>query len=177
MDLLTPADRSGFEGFAHINGAPDNRALLDQLAALRWVQDDIARFGGDPDNVTVLGQSAGAGSIAAMLTMPAATRPFRRAILQSIPETYFTIDLAAEVSAEICGELGRIPSVADLAGVAPDDLVAASRTVTGSLLQRSTDGARWPTPPRRSLLWSTVTFFPRRRGLRSPMAHPETSSC
>jgi para-nitrobenzyl esterase len=128
--------RSGFEGFAHIDGAPDNRALLDQLAALRWVKDNIAGFGGDPDNVTVLGQSAGAGLIAAMLTMPAVSRQFRRAILQSIPGTYFTVDLAADVSAEICGELGRISSVADLAGVAPDDLVAASRTVTGSLLQR-----------------------------------------
>ena len=61
----------------------------------RWLQDNIA-FGGDPDNVTVLGQSAGAGSIAAILTMPAATGPFRRAILRSIPATYFTIDLAAE---------------------------------------------------------------------------------
>jgi para-nitrobenzyl esterase len=132
--------RSGFEGFGHIEGAPQNRALLDQLAALAWVQDNVARFGGDPDNVTVLGQSAGAGSIAAMLAMPAATRPFRRAILQSIPATYFTIDLAADVSAEICGETGRRSRVADLADVAPDDLVAASRTVTGRLLQRF---ARW----------------------------------
>jgi carboxylesterase type B len=48
--LVSAHDRSGFEGFAHINGAPDNRALLDQVAALRWVQDNIARFGGDPDN-------------------------------------------------------------------------------------------------------------------------------
>lgn len=128
--------RSGFEGFAHIDGAPANRALLDQLAALRWVQDNIVRFGGDPDNVTVLGQSAGAGAIAAMLAMPAATRPFRRAVLQSLPATYFTIDLADEIAAEICGELGRVSSVADLADVAPDDLVAASRTVTECLLQR-----------------------------------------
>jgi hypothetical protein len=51
--------RSGFEGFGHIDAAPDNRALLDQLAALGWVQDNIGRFGGDPGNVTVLGQSAG----------------------------------------------------------------------------------------------------------------------
>jgi para-nitrobenzyl esterase len=128
--------RSGFEGFAHIDGAPDNRALLDQLAALRWVQDNIAGFGGDPGHVTALGQSAGAGSIAALLTMPAATGMFRRAILQSIPETYFTTSLAADIAAEICGQLGRIPSVADLCEVAPVDLVEASRTVTDSLVQR-----------------------------------------
>jgi para-nitrobenzyl esterase len=108
---------------------------------------------------------------------PGSPRSARRAILQSIPETYLTIDLAAEISAEICGELGRISSVADLADVAPDDMVAASRTVTGTLLQHFDRWARWPTPPHRSLLWSTVTFFPRRRGLRSPMARPETSSC
>lgn len=128
--------RSGFEGFAHIDGAPENRALLDQLAALNWVQDNIARFGGDPGNVTVLGQSAGAGSIAALLAMPVATETFRRAVLQSIPQTYFTTSLAAEISAEICAELGRTPSVADLADVAPDDLVTATRTVAGCLSQR-----------------------------------------
>lgn len=128
--------RSGFEGFAHINGAPDNRALLDQLAALRWVQDNVARFGGDPGNVTVLGHSAGAGSIAALLAMPAATRPFHRSILQSVPGTYFSIDLAAKVSAEICGVLDRTSSVADLADVAPDDLVAASWMVIDGLSQR-----------------------------------------
>jgi para-nitrobenzyl esterase len=128
--------RSGFEGFAHMDGAPDNRGLLDQLAALRWVQDNVAGFGGDPDNVTALGQSAGASSIAAMFAMPAASRPFRRAILQSIPGTYFTTDLAADVSAEICAEIGRVPTAADLTEVAPDDLVDASRMVTERLVQR-----------------------------------------
>jgi acetyl esterase/lipase len=66
------------------------------------VQDNIERFGGDPGNVTVLGQSAGGGSIAALLTMPAARGTFRRAILQSVPGTYFTAGLTADVSAEIC---------------------------------------------------------------------------
>ncbi len=141
--------RSGAEGFLRLDGAPDNRGLLDQLAALAWVHTDIAAFGGDPGTTTVLGQSAGAGSIAALLAMPAAAGAFRRAILQSIPATYFSPDLAADVAAEICAELGRVPTVADLTAVAPDTLVAAARTVT-SRLPRTVD--RWgpvahtPTP-------------------------------
>ena len=65
--------RVGIEGFAHIDGAPANRGLLDQIAALEWVRDNIIQFGGDPDRVTVGGDSAGAGSIAALLAMPRAT--------------------------------------------------------------------------------------------------------
>lgn len=110
---------------------------------------NIAAFGGDPGAVTLLGQSAGAGSIAALLAMPAAAGAFRRAILQSIPGTYFSPELADDVTAEICGELGHPPSVAAVADLAPDTLVAAARTVTGRLPQRAD---RWgavaytPTP-------------------------------
>jgi para-nitrobenzyl esterase len=141
--------RTGVEGFARLDGAPDNRGLLDQVAALRWVQDNITAFGGDPGNVTVLGQSAGAGSIAALLVMPAAAGLFRRAILQSLPGTFFTTGLAADVAAEVSAELGRSPRVEDLADVPPDDLVAAARSVTDRLPQRA---GRWgavaytPTP-------------------------------
>jgi para-nitrobenzyl esterase len=141
--------RTGAEGFARLDGAPDNRGLLDQIAALRWVQDNIAAFGGNPDNVTVFGQSAGAGSIAALLVMPQTAGLFRRAILQSLPGTFFTPDLAADIANEVGAELGRTPRAEDLADVAPDDLVAAARSVTGSLPQRE---SRWgplahtPTP-------------------------------
>jgi para-nitrobenzyl esterase len=54
--------RLGVEGFAQIPGAPANRGLLDAVAALRWVQENIGKFGGDPANVTVFGESAGAGA-------------------------------------------------------------------------------------------------------------------
>jgi para-nitrobenzyl esterase len=141
--------RTGAEGFARLDGAPDNRGLLDQVATLRWVQDNITAFGGDPGNVTVLGQSAGAGSIAALLVMPTAAGLFRRAILQSLPATFFTPDLAVDIATEVSAELGRSPRVEDLADVAPDDLVEAARCVTGRLPQRED---RWgalaytPTP-------------------------------
>ena len=125
--------RTGAEGFMPLNGAPDNRGLLDQLAALAWVQDNVGSFGGDPGNVTAFGQSAGAGSIAALLGMPAAAGSFRRAILQSLPGTYFTPRLAGDIAAEICAELGCRATAQALADVAPDDLVAASVVVKGRL--------------------------------------------
>jgi para-nitrobenzyl esterase len=78
--------RLGALGFLRLPGvAEGNLGLLDQVAALAWVRANIAAFGGDPDNVTVMGQSAGGHSIAVLMTMPAARGLFRRAIIQSAP--------------------------------------------------------------------------------------------
>lgn len=75
--------RLGAIGFLSVPGAPDNRGLLDQLAALRFVQRHVAAFGGDPDNVTLVGWSAGAVSALLLAVMPEAKGLFRRVIAQS----------------------------------------------------------------------------------------------
>ena len=93
--------RLGIEGFAQIDGAPANRGLLDQVAALQWVRDNIRAFGGDPDRVTVFGESAGGGSVAALLAMPRAAGLFRRAVAQSVPGTFFSPELAADIAAAL----------------------------------------------------------------------------
>ncbi|WP_269514798.1 carboxylesterase/lipase family protein [Brevundimonas subvibrioides] len=75
--------RLGIEGFLPIPGVPTNLGLRDMIAALEWVRGNIAGFGGNPDNVTVFGESAGAMSIADLVVSPLAKGLFRRAILQS----------------------------------------------------------------------------------------------
>ena len=64
-------------------GHSGNYGLLDQIAALRWVRDNVARFGGDPDKVVIMGQSAGASSVAALMMSPLAKGLFRGAVMSS----------------------------------------------------------------------------------------------
>jgi para-nitrobenzyl esterase len=71
------------ESFGAQYAVSGNVGLLDCVAALEWVRDNVVNFGGDPGNVTVFGQSGGAGKISCLMAMPAARNLFRRAILQS----------------------------------------------------------------------------------------------
>lgn len=87
--VVTCNYRLGALGFLYLDDLDATRAgsgnlgILDQVAALEWVRDNIAAFGGDPDNVTVFGESAGAMSVGTLLGMPAARGLFHKAILQS----------------------------------------------------------------------------------------------
>ncbi|WP_328868921.1 carboxylesterase family protein [Streptomyces sp. NBC_00287] len=141
--------RVGIEGFARVEGAPANRGLLDQVAALEWVRENVSAFGGDPDQVTVFGESAGAGSIAALLTMDPARGLFRRAIVQSVPGTFFSDELAVDIAGTIAGQLGLRPTVADLSGVDPRKLPEAGAVLGGRMREyahRWGPVAHTPTP-------------------------------
>lgn len=128
--VVTLNYRVGMEGFAHVEGAPANRGLLDQVAALEWVRDNVAAFGGDPGRVTVFGESAGAGSIIALMVMPRAAGLFGRAIAQSVPGTYFSGALASDIAGVLTAELGLPPAAGALAGVEPGRLVEAAEAAT-----------------------------------------------
>jgi para-nitrobenzyl esterase len=129
--LVTFNYRVGLPGFGHADGVPANRGLLDQVAALEWVQANIAAFGGDPATVTVFGQSAGGGSVAALLAMPRAAGLFRRAIAQSVPGTFLTPALAADVTRTCAEEVGVDP--AELTAVDPWLLALATDAVAGRI--------------------------------------------
>jgi para-nitrobenzyl esterase len=88
--LVTLNYRLGALGFLNLNEltrgkipSTGNEGLLDQIAALEWVKENIASFGGDPDNVTIFGESAGAMSIGCLLNIPKARGLFHKAILES----------------------------------------------------------------------------------------------
>jgi para-nitrobenzyl esterase len=102
--------RLGFDGFGAIDGAPSNRGLRDQIAALEWVRDEIRAFGGDPARVTIAGQSAGGGSVVALLASPAASGLFVGALALSP-----ALGAVAASTAQRFAE-----RLATLAGVRPD---------------------------------------------------------
>ena len=135
----------GFLHLAEIGGETwahsGNAGVLDLVAALHWVHDNIAAFGGDPGNVTIFGESGGGGKVSALLAMPAARGLFHRAIIQSGAAIRVSTRERANALAEAvlkelgigCGECGRletVPAERLLAAIAP-----ASRAVGRS---------RWP---------------------------------
>ncbi|RLL66179.1 carboxylesterase family protein [Streptomyces sp. Z26] len=134
--LVTLNYRLGAAGFLDVRGAPANRGLLDVVAALRWVRANIGAFGGDPDRVTLFGQSAGATLVAAALAAPDAAGLFRRAIVQSGSGLgAFSPEQAARVTAAVAGALGiasgREPRFEDFAELPDARLVEAAGQVAG----------------------------------------------
>jgi para-nitrobenzyl esterase len=107
---------------------------------LQWVRDNIQVFGGDPGRVTVFGQSAGGGSVAALLAMPLAAGLFSRAVAQSVPGPFLSPELAADVAAACAAELGVAPTVSGMLAVAPARLPAVGDAICAEVVQWR---ARW----------------------------------
>lgn len=111
--LVTINYRLGAFGFLNLRDATDGKlpgtgaeGLADQIAALRWVKENIAQFGGDPDNVTIFGESAGGMSVGALLACPAARGWFHKAIAQSGASDIGTArDVSAQVGRQILEKL------------------------------------------------------------------------
>ncbi|MBP2471765.1 para-nitrobenzyl esterase [Crossiella equi] len=122
--LISVNYRLGVEGFLALPGST-NLGLRDQIAALAWVRENAAAFGGDPDNVTVFGQSAGAMSVATLLAAPAARGLFRRAIVQSgHGELVRPVRVAERIAGEVASRLG-VPATAEALREVPHEQVLA----------------------------------------------------
>jgi carboxylesterase type B len=135
--------RPGSEGFLHLQDAVPNRGLLDQVAALEWVRDTIAAFGGDPANVTICGESAGAMSIGMLLAMPAARGLFRRAILQSGAAHHVLPSTTARRIGEALATVLDVEPTLDAVAAVPADRVLAAHEQLKADLMAHPDPCRW----------------------------------
>jgi para-nitrobenzyl esterase len=135
--------RLGAEGFLFTGDGVANVGLLDQVAALQWVQRNIAAFGGDPHRVTVAGESAGAMSITTLLAMPRAAGLFQQAITESGAGAH---TLSPEEGRRVAGYLADALGVgADRAAIAavPADQVSQAAGKLTEEVQTLPDPQRW----------------------------------
>lgn len=116
--------RLGFDGFGHIPGAPSNRGVRDWIAALEWVQDNIAAFGGDPSRVTIAGQSAGGGAVLTLLGMPGVQHLFHSVWALSGAVADVPAERARTAAARLAHLAGVQPTREGFASVPEETLLA-----------------------------------------------------
>jgi para-nitrobenzyl esterase len=154
--VVTNNHRLNLFGYLNLVEAGSSRAtanagLLDLVAVLQWVKDNIAQFGGDPGNVTIFGQSGGGGKVLCLMAMPSAQGLFHRAIVQSGPYLQFQTRAASrEITEEVLRQLGVARADADsLQHMPVDRLAGAGAEAMKKLVpprpvfRRSFGGAGW----------------------------------
>jgi len=141
-------------------GASGNYAIMDQVAALRWVHDNIARFGGDPANVTIAGESAGSQDVSLLLAAPAARGLFEKAIMESgtpgFGKPFRTLRDAERIGMQADDLLKAGGSIEKMRGMSVPALLAvdlklhddAIESDDGLWLHTTVDGKLFPTDPR-----------------------------
>jgi para-nitrobenzyl esterase len=141
----------GFLYLAEIGGSQyanaSNAGMLDIVAALEWVRDNIAGFGGDPANVTIFGQSGGGGKVSTLLAMPPAKGLFHRAIVQSGANVNGVPAAAATKGARMLMEKLNARTVADLQQIPMEQLISATLSTRGLPLAPVADGKTLPGDP------------------------------
>jgi para-nitrobenzyl esterase len=141
----------GFLYLADIGGEKfkdaSNCGILDAVAALEWVRDNIANFGGDPNNVTIFGQSGGAGKVSTLLAMPAAKGLFHRAIVQSGSNVKGVSTEDATKTAHILMDKLGVKTAEELQQVPMDQLIQATLSTRGLRLAPVVDGKTLPGGP------------------------------
>jgi para-nitrobenzyl esterase len=157
--------RLAAEGFLYLDDGVANLGLLDQLAALRWVQDNIAAFGGDPRRVTVAGESAGAMSVTTLLSMPLSEGLFAQAIAQSGAAAHtLPAELASRVGGFLADALG-VPATRDAIKQVPLGTLVQAASDLVVEVQTAPDPAKWG-----SLALSLLPFAPAVDGTVLPAA-------
>jgi len=141
----------GYLHLAGVGGAKyaqaSNAGMLDIIAALQWVRENIANFGGDPNNVTIYGQSGGAGKVSTLLAMPGAKGLFHRAIIQS-GSTLRAVSVAdATATAQAVMTKLNVKTADDLQKVPMEQLIQATSSTQGLRLGPVVDGITLPRDP------------------------------
>lgn len=119
--------RLGAEGFSVLDDVPRNLGLRDVAAALEWVHREVGAFGGDPTQITVMGESAGGALVAGLLAQDASRRRISRAIIESGPLQAQTAKKAGRVTAQMAKKLGVSATREAFAALSPAELLAARR--------------------------------------------------
>lgn len=148
--------RVGADGFLYLGDGVANVGLLDQVAALEWVHENIAAFGGDPGNVTVFGESAGAMSIGVLLAMPRAEGLFRRAILQSGAGHHVSSEETALRVGQYLAETLDVPPNRDAIAALPVERLLAAQAEIGAEIGAPPYPARWGTDMAVTMPWEPV---------------------